>query len=220
MVSISPQYLLSSPSSQVVYSPPTYSATNNVLQSDRNLRFTPNPASQQQQPYPSNNDEQDDRPWIIKLLKTWLPFINEAANVLTHSKIPIFANLYPDKQAPHKLLIDALALGSIMWNVSEETDDKQQISHGMWKGLNLLTFSFLVPNYVIGPFVEFMAKRKFAGGIMDKPIGRLASGMAMIALLEGCVHLWDEFLTPMLEHAYHKTKNFLGSFRGQASSGQ
>jgi len=155
----------------------------------------------------------DDNNGFIGFLKTWLPFINEAAGVLEHSGLKIFKGIYK-VDSIQRMFIDAVALSSMLWNTATEAEEKDS-KKGLWKGLGLLLFSFFAPTYLMSPVVEGLAKLRFAGGIFNKPIGRIASGVALIAALELCVQLWDDKIVPLLENAYHKAHSIVSSFKGK-----
>ncbi|MDJ0625339.1 MAG: hypothetical protein QNJ31_03110 [Candidatus Caenarcaniphilales bacterium] len=139
---------------------------------------------------------------FIEFVKTWIPFINEAAIVLTglHDRTGFFNKLYVQGSVQQSA-IDATALTGILWNSLDEAKEYGNFS-GFMKGVGLILFSFILPGKVIPRFQEIIQSIFHRGsktGFFAGPFGNLVSGIGMIVILEACTRLWDAFVIPMSE---------------------
>ncbi|MDX1918205.1 MAG: hypothetical protein SFT81_03565 [Candidatus Caenarcaniphilales bacterium] len=165
---------------------------------------------------------------LVELIKTWLPFINELANVLEHS-LPFFSKrlkgrFYPDFDLKNpstysRMLIDTTALGAIAWSGSDES------KHGSYatfmKSMGLTMFSFVLPTFFIPLFQDLLSNQVFKrlGMLMGgkwEGLSRLGSGVIAIALLEMGVKVWDHVFTPWVKDKFVPWQNKI--FNGKKHS--
>lgn len=80
-------------------------------------------------------------------LRLILPFINEIANILTLAGITnIYIHNAKGYNLINKIIIDAIALLSIIWNSIYTSHKHKSVLLGLIKGLILLIFGFIIPN--------------------------------------------------------------------------
>jgi hypothetical protein len=96
------------------------------------------------------------------IIKFILPFSNEIADALTLSGKGSFKRVYI--KCPHswneigmKTLIDMMALGGIIWNVSF-VSSKYTINKGILYGINLIIMTFLIPNITMEQYINYICE--------------------------------------------------------------
>lgn len=157
---------------------------------------------------------------IIDILSYVLPFINEIANTLTSSNIPIFKGLYKhcidkyllpsniiktiskekicsNRDIISKLLIDILGLLGIIINIA-----KNAIQYGyltsILNGIIIVILSFVIPNLYLQRIIVKIKKRyKLKQRYMSIVIG-MGFIIAGIGVMFGCEKLIQKFTSDIV----------------------
>jgi hypothetical protein len=150
----------------------------------------------------------------INFLLSTIPFLNEAANVLSHLKEEgmgwCLEWLY--KSSPQTLLekiskhtidfFSLLAMGANGISKFHEYLKKGASTFvssamGLWETSIYLLFSYIIPSFSI-PLIQSFLGSKFKP--LNKPLGRFATGVLIgIGSLEIGVKLCGQFITPLIE---------------------
>ena len=116
---------------------------------------------------------------IVEWSRILLPFINEFANLLTLSGFSKFYihNPQTNTDLVNKLIIDFIALSAIIWNACYITQ-KENITHGIIKGVIIIFLAFIVPNLFLHKLIDLCTMC-----IEKNQTNKLLSGLFIIGVL-------------------------------------